>query len=207
MVCFFSFLFPPPLQPANKSLALSRGFSLSFCLLLAQAFSYKHSLFSPFNSRFFFLSLFFQLCPPPPLPHSFLACLPSSFPGQLFSSGSVRALEPSVSSSPSRQGSRGAHGSSLPHSLSLSPSHSLPLASLFTGWQGSSAVGGRGGAWQSRKLSFCCCVLLCCRPASPKSSSLSVSVCVRVAFPTSSLLPSHWFLFPPAFGVRSLLLS
>lgn len=39
-------------------------------------------------------------------------------------------------------------------------------------------MGGRGGAWQSRKLSFCCCVLLRRRPASPKSPLLSLCVCV-----------------------------
>lgn len=47
-------------------------------------------------------------------------------------------------------------------------------------------MGGRGGAWQSRKLSFCCCVPLHRCPASPKSPShrfsLSLSLCVRVVF-------------------------
>lgn len=71
-------------------------------------------------------------------------------------------------------------------------------------------MGGRGGAWQSRKLSFCCCVLLRCRPASPKSHSLSVRVCQSCLplAPLSSPLIDSSFRLPfvcTLYGSLSLL--
>lgn len=50
-------------------------------------------------------------------------------------------------------------------------------------------MGGRGGAWQSRKLSFCCCVPFRRRPDSPKSPSLTLSlfVCVKSYLPLPPL--------------------
>lgn len=119
---FFFFLFPPLLQPANKSLALSPGF-FSLSLLLAHAFSYKHTHSFPFKQSFS-LTLPGAVCPP--LPSLSPRLPPLLLPGQLFSSGSARVLEPFVSSSPSGQGSRGAHGSSL------SLTHPHPRLSLHT---------------------------------------------------------------------------
>lgn len=53
-------------------------------------------------------------------------------------------------------------------------------------------MGGRGGAWQSRKHSFCCCVPL--RRCLASSETLSFSLLLRVAFschlsPPLSLIP------------------
>lgn len=51
MVFFFLFLFPPPLQPANKSLALLLGlFFLAQRVLLVHTFSSKQTFY--FNSGF-----------------------------------------------------------------------------------------------------------------------------------------------------------
>lgn len=53
-------------------------------------------------------------------------------------------------------------------------------------------MGGRGGAWQSRKPSFCCCVLLFPPLFSFAISLKPVCVCVRVAYllsPPLSLIP------------------
>lgn len=79
---FFFFLFPPPLQPANKSLALLPFFFFPcpHCLL---TLSLMNTLTFAFNSRFS-LTLPGAVCPPLP---SLAPRLPPLLPGQFLSSG------------------------------------------------------------------------------------------------------------------------
>ena len=132
-VCvFFSSSFLPLSNQLTKALPFRRVFFFPlfffFCSLpppLARRFSLftKHTSF--FLSTVGFLALFLEPCvpPPPPPASSFLPPL-LLLPGQLFSSGSgEERWSRFVSSSPSGQGSRGAHGSPLSLSLPLSLPH------------------------------------------------------------------------------------
>lgn len=125
MVFFFFFLFPPPLQPANKSLALLPFFfSCPHCLLTRSLMNTLTLL--PSTVVFSYSS--WSCVSPPPLPHSSLA----SPPPRSVSSPRAddRVLESFVSSSPSGQGSRGVHGSSLSLTLLVS-SHGDEGAALW----------------------------------------------------------------------------
>lgn len=71
-------------------------------------------------------------------------------------------------------------------------------------------MGGRGGAWQSRKHSFCCCVPLRRCLASSKTLFFSLSLSLRVAFschlsPPLSLIPFFRLLFVHALPGAFLL--
>lgn len=121
---FFPFLFPPPLQPANKSLALSPGF---FSLRCSLTLSVTNTLTLSFS---FFSHSSLSRVSPPPLPLSSFASPPPSrsalLLGQCKSAGSVRLLLPQQA---------GLKRSAWELTLSLSPTRSLSLtlACLFTG--------------------------------------------------------------------------
>ena len=90
-------------------------------------------------------------------------------------------------------------------SLSLSPSLSLAPSPSFVSSQGDEGAAlwaveeVRGSPGSSHSAAACLFAVVRLRQSLPLTLSLSVRACVRVAFPPASpLLPSHWFLFPPA---------
>lgn len=173
--CFFFFLFPPPLQPANKSLALLPFFSNPHCLFTLYL---MNTLTFAFNSRF--LLLFVELCVPPS-PPSLLACLPSS-PVSSCPRADDRVLESLVSSSTSGQGSRGVHGSSLSLSPLLVSSHGDEGAALWA------VEEVRGNPGSTHSAAVCLFGVVQLHPR------LSFSLSLRVAFschlsPSLSLIP------------------
>lgn len=124
MVGFFffsSFLFPPPLQPANKSLALSPG-SVSPCCSLT--LSVIITLTLPLSTVDFSYSSWSR-APPPPLPLSSFASPPPPRSALLLrqceSAGAVRLLLPQRA---------GLKRSAWELAVSLSLSHPHPRLSL-----------------------------------------------------------------------------
>lgn len=162
---FFSFLFPPPLQPANKSLALSPGF-FSFCCSLT---------LSPTNTLTLFLSTVvfshssLSRVSPPPLPLSSFASPPPPRSALLLrqceSAGAVRLLLPQ------RAGlKRSAWELSLSPLLSLSPS--------FVSSQGDEGAAlwaveeVRGSPGSSHSAAACCFAVVRLHPSLPHSLSV-----------------------------------
>lgn len=178
------FFFPSSFLPLSNRLTKALPFRWVSSLSVAHShfLLQTHSL-SPFRLS---LTLPWAVCPP--LPSLTPRLPPLLLPGQLFSSGSARAPDLFVSSSPSRQGSRGAHGSSLSLlSLFLSPS---PVSSQGDGGAALLAVEEvRGSPGSSHSAAVCCFTVVRLHPSLPHS--LCVCVCVRVAFlsPPLSLIP------------------
>lgn len=182
---FFPFLFPPPLQPANKSLALSLGF---FSLRCSLTLSVTNTLTLSFS---FVSHSSLSRVSPPPLPHSSFASPPPSqsalLLGQCKSAGSVRLLLPQQAGLKRSAWELTLSPLSLPLALSLSPS---PVSSQGDGGAALLAVEEvRGSPGSSHSAAVCCFTVVRLHPSLPHS--LCVCVCVRVAFlsPPLSLIP------------------
>lgn len=180
MVFFFLFLFPPPLQPAHKSLALLPFFFSPHCLLTL----------SLMNTLTFCLQQSFSLTLPgavrPPLP-SLTPRLPPLLPGQFLSSGrrqSAGVFRLLLHQRAGLKRSAWERSLSLPLSPWLVSSHGDEGAALWA------VEEVRGNPGSTHSAAVCLFGVVYLHPR----LSLSLSLSLRVAF--SSHLSSPLSLIP-----------